>query len=187
MRASAAALLIAFCVVGCLDRDDPDKYALTPDGYRVRWYDQGSVSSGLATMDQRFAEFDAAMISVRAYFQTTYGFDPESGAKEHGFWLHDNLWFWYEGYRTTGYHYDFTDPPQIGVAFWSYGSSMDPADIPAGAQPWTVYQGTTTGLWYWGIDNPANRYPALAHELEHHWGLVSHKAGADCPGCRLNN
>ena len=182
-------LFLLLLLTGCLDRDDKEeRFERTPNDHKVQWHDRGAIGTNYATKNQVFAEFDVAVERASLELERAgYGYTADQWktfAKAHSFYLHDHLWFWYEHqtgwYQVTGFHEDTVSVGlRIGLAYWSYGTSPDPADIPADAPPWTVYQGTTTGNWYWGLkDGP--RYPTMAHELANHVG-ISHKMGYSFP------
>ena len=156
--------------MGCLDRDDEPTYALTPDGFAVR-----GIGVWNSDWEQAKADFDTAVKRAALELEQTEGIPYDSvisWAHSLKYELHDHLFFRWQDGLYTGLYWP-TREPGVWIAYWNYSSSMDPVDIPVDAPAWTVYQGAVTGLWYWGVYDPARMYPALAHELA--WGFgISH-------------
>lgn len=165
-------LVPVFLLAGCGDDDDEPRYDRTPGGFLVQWIDRGAISTGWTTKAALYAEFDVAMERVGRELLRDHGVDPATTriyALGILYILHDHVFFWTSAGPATGAYWPYRTP-EIAVAYWPYGSDPDPANVPATAPAWTVYQGTSTGTWYWGIYDPANMYAALGYEVGHRFG-----------------
>ena len=172
----ATILLAALPVTGgCLDRDDGEHYARTPDGFRVKgrgtWH---------GNVPQSYIDFDTAVKRAALELEQTEGIAQANviaWAHTCVYELHDRIFFATQAGLATGAYWPRSQP-EIYLAYWPYGTAPDEATAQAlASEPWTVYQGTTTGTWYYGIEDRVNMYPALAHELAHGFGIHNHKAG----------
>lgn len=165
MRPLAFVLL---ALPGCdLDKDEDKNYRRTPDGYLV-WTVGAWHGQDLAVV---YDNFDYAVKRAALELERDNGVPYASTinwAHQIKYQLHDHLFFTYKGRFFHGLYWPRHEP-EIWAAYWNYSSSMDPADIPADAPEWTVYQGTDTGTWYWGVYDPALMVPVVKHELG--WGL----------------
>jgi hypothetical protein len=162
---------------GCKLPGARDKYDRTPNGWHVRWKDQGTESTGLHTKAEILALFDSAMERAIPWCANYVGLDVgyvRSTIKKRDalYTLHDDSIFpaplgsedaptqvWCSG-LTWGR--SFTE-----VAFYLW-VSVDPAAVPVDAPVWTIHQNPNhADKTIYGVEQAGNEFPALQYEL--HW------------------
>lgn len=181
MRTLADLVLIAFCVLGCLDKDKETHYDRTPAGFLVRW--EWRKSGDAAT---RYVEFDAAVVRAEAELLRDFGIPPqETRNKAHTirYEFYDSICFEAGGVLVVGTYLP-TREQKIGLAYWPYNLAPDEATARSlAAVPWAVFQ--KSAGWAYAVYDPDRLYPALAHELAHTFGH-HHKSG-DCYLCLFHD
>lgn len=171
MKTLTAALLLAYA--GCIDGNDDYKDAdRTPAGYHVVYHDTGLLGSGLMTYGQILGAFDAAYLRSAIDLETRYGIDRQRTLalpfeEKILFALHDHFRFvatdgktWATGEYTGG---------TIAVAMHPKSHVESGIATPSDALPWTLVTGSITGRTYFGRLDLVAAFPALEHELGHHF------------------
>jgi hypothetical protein len=156
----------------------------TPAGWKVKWEEQGTITTGLHTRLEVFQLFDAAMDRAVVECATLLSLDP--GYVHHRikdddatYTLVDNFYFPIIGGMAAVDAPDAQfasgetlDRVEVWVAFYSKAGPALPADVPTNAPPWTLRASTTyPGQNWWGTEIQGQQYPALWYEL--HWQFTN--------------
>jgi hypothetical protein len=175
------AAFVLLLLAGCKPREQYDR---TPMGWHVHWEDQGTLVTGLHTKLQLFNLFDAAM--ERSFDECSARLNIPRAAvastikrNDALYELVDNFYFAVDpgsadapdAVYASGITYNRVE---VKVAFYSkFGGTSTPPAYSYDVPPWTVKQGPTTGLWYWGAEADGQQYPALGYELG--WQFTDHQ------------
>jgi hypothetical protein len=177
-KLKATALILALCLSGCPLKDK--KADRTPNGWRVKWKEQGTLTTGLHTQAEVYALFDAAMERSFPECAAKVGL-PEGYIRsviqdrDALYTLVDNF-YWYVGpgsqdspntVYASGVTFSRYD---TWVAFYNKAAASPalPTAVPVNAPSWTLKDSTSfPGQVYWGEERPGEQYPALGYEL--HW------------------
>lgn len=163
-------LLGLLLLVGCAHHKVPfadQPFLDTPAGYHLKYFDQGSVSTGRLSLEDVHTMFDRAAANGVRHLFLTYQVDPEvtlAKAKA-AYWTAIDNWRFQVDLGTGTLTWVSGVTPQDNS--WSRVAMYDlqtGANADPDAPPWT--QATNAvGLHGWGVlDNP---FPAWAHEVGH--------------------
>lgn len=166
-------LLCVLCSIGCDASEDREEYRdadKTAAGYHVVYHDAGLLASGILNLPGIYAAFDAALLRAALDLESAHGIPrAQTLALPHDerwiFKLVDHYRFTVGDIHATGQY----DPPYIAVAMHVKGVVPPGTPAPPEALPWTFVIGPETGNLYFGRLDYAGAFPALAHEIGHHY------------------
>jgi hypothetical protein len=157
----------------------PDR---TPNGWAVRWHEQGMLVSGRHDKYQLYALFDAAMTRAELEVEAAHGIPAAQVEAKFRSW--DTVFHLVDHYhfKPIGTPVDFPNAIfatgeevsryEYWLAFFSPSAgSPDLAGIPADAPAWTIHYSDTYATYFWGVEIDGNQYPALGYELGHAFGF----------------
>lgn len=165
--------LLALAFAGCSSRghrsDSP--WTVSPQGYRVQFIDQGTVSTGKAALSQIYewhaqaVERDAKAVALKHGKPVV---EIMALAQGKAWDLVDNCVFFAYGNENlpaTGQYIPQSNTIRTCLYVWKDGTK---AQIPQDAPPWTIRQDPNgTDHWRWGVLESGRWFPTIAHEMGH--------------------
>lgn len=171
MKTLMTVLILALAVVGCASggHHSSSPWTVSPQGYRVAFEEQGSITAGLLTVAQAYEIHAKAVDRAALELKARHNIDPaitKAKAASAAFRLIDNHSFEFGGIYACGQWL----PAQNTVRTCLYDqrtvASIDM--VPKDAPKWMTRPGWKyPGTFVYGLRVPGNEFPSLSHELGH--------------------
>jgi len=170
-------IVLALAFAGCASRHHSSSpWTVSPQGYRVLFEDQGTVSTDRAALPQIYEWHSKAVeraVSEVALKHSRPRPDILALARGKAWNLVDNCAFQVSGAAwAAGRYFPQSNTIKTCLYAWKDGTK---AQIPAAAPLWTIRQDPNgTDHWRWGALVDGQWFPSAAHEIEEVLGVAQH-------------